>query len=53
LVEVVGYYCAKDQFVTVAPRGPQSVPCEKCRANTGSLRLPRAKELQAWGAKKY
>ncbi len=55
LVEVVGYRCAKDQFVTMrSARGDaRSVVCEKCQASlANSMFLPRAKDLQAWGATK-
>jgi hypothetical protein len=52
LDEVVGYYCPADQTVTLGPRGPQSIPCAKCRKPTESIRLPQEKELTAWGARK-
>ena len=55
LVEVVGYRCAKDQFVTMrSARGDgRGVTCDKCQASLGnSMFLPRAKDLQAWGATK-
>ena len=55
LVEVVGYRCAKDQFLTIRPaRGDsRSVTCEKCQASlANAMFLPRAKDLQAWGATK-
>jgi ribosomal protein L40E len=55
LVEVVGYRCGKDQFVTIRPaRGDsRGVICEKCQASlANAMFLPRAKDLQAWGAAK-
>jgi ribosomal protein L37AE/L43A len=55
LVEVVGYRCAKDQFVIIRPaRGDaRSLACEKCQASlANAMFLPRAKDLQAWGATK-
>ena len=55
LVEVVGYRCAKDQFVTIRPaRGDsRSLACEKCQASlANAMFLPHAKDLQAWGATK-
>ena len=53
LVEVVGYYCAKDQYLTLTGRGNDrggATACEKCGAPLGGMRLPRQKDLQAWGA---
>jgi hypothetical protein len=55
LVEVVGYRCAKDQFVTILPaRGDsRSATCQICQASLGNaMFLPREKDLQAWGAAK-
>jgi len=55
LVEVVGYRCPKDQFVTIrSARGDaRGVTCEKCQASlVNDMFLPRAKDLQAWGATK-
>lgn len=55
LVEVVGYRCARDQFVTMrSARGDsRGVVCEKCQASlANAMFLPRATELQAWGATK-
>jgi len=55
LVEVVAYQCPKDQFVLFrSARGDsRGVTCEKCQASLGnSMFLPRAKDLQAWGATK-
>lgn len=50
ILEVVGFVCASDGTVTLTPRGPEMVKCEKCGAAVSSLELPRAKELQSWGA---
>lgn len=53
LVEVVGYRCAKDQNVMFrSARGDsRSVTCEKCQASlANAMFLPRAKDLQTWGA---
>ena len=55
LVEVVGYYCEKDKHTTLRARSGdrRGAPvCEQCQAPVSALRLPRAKELQAWGAAK-
>jgi hypothetical protein len=55
LVEVVGYRCAKDQFVTIRPaRGDgRGVNCEKCQASlANTMFLPRARDLRTWGATK-
>ncbi|MBI3853223.1 MAG: hypothetical protein HY298_23480 [Verrucomicrobia bacterium] len=54
LVEVVGYYCDKDNHLTLMRRnndrgGPT---CEKCRAALSAMRLPREKDLKTWGAMK-
>lgn len=53
LVEVVGYFCAKDNHLTLTGRGGDqrgATTCEKCGASLGGMRLPREKDLQAWGA---
>jgi len=55
LVEVVAYQCAKDQFMTIRPaRGDaRGLTCEKCQASlANAMFLPRAKDLQTWGATK-
>ncbi len=55
LVEVVGYRCDQDQFVTIRPaRGDsRGVTCEKCQASlANAMFLPRSKDLLAWGATK-
>lgn len=55
LVEVVGYYCEKDQHLTIRPRAGDrmgSPVCDKCRGPVPAMRLPRQKDLQAWGATK-
>ena len=55
LFEVVAYRCAKDQFVIFrSARGDsRGVTCEKCQASlANSMFLPRAKDLQTWGATK-
>jgi hypothetical protein len=56
LMEVVGYRCDKDQYVTLrAQRGDAlgALVCEKCRADLrNSMFLPREKDLKAWGAAK-
>ena len=53
LVEVVGYFCAKDNHVTLMGRGGDrqgGTACEKCGTPLGGMRLPRVKDLKAWGA---
>lgn len=50
--QVVGFVCAPDGHVTVAPRGRGSVRCEQCGQATSGLSIPRAKQLQEWGATK-
>lgn len=55
LMEVVGYHCEKDQHLTIRPRvGDRlgSPVCDQCKAPVSSMRLPREKELKAWGAAK-
>jgi hypothetical protein len=54
IVEVVGYVCEKDNHLTLVGRssargGPA---CEKCGGPLSGMRLPREKELKAWGATK-
>jgi len=53
LVEVVGYFCGKDHYLTLRGRGADrqgATACEKCGAALGGMRLPRQKDLKAWGA---
>ena len=53
LVEVVGYFCAKDHHLTLRGRAADrqgATTCEKCGAALGGMRLPRQKDLRAWGA---
>lgn len=56
LVEVVGYRCEKDQHLTIRPsRGDSrgAASCERCQTPlVNAMYLPRAKDLQAWGAAK-
>jgi hypothetical protein len=55
LMEVVGYWCDKDQHLTVRSRvgDRMGAPmCDKCRAPVTAMRLPREKDLKAWGATK-
>jgi hypothetical protein len=55
LIEVVGYYCTKDQHLSIrARRGdPQGPMCDKCQEPlVNAMRSPREKDLKAWGATK-
>jgi len=55
LMEVVGYWCEKDQLLTVRSRvGDRlgSPVCDKCQSPLSAMRLPREKDLKAWGATK-
>jgi hypothetical protein len=55
LMDVVGYYCAKDQHLTIrARRGDrQGAVCDQCQQPLGNaMRSPREKDLKAWGATK-
>jgi DNA-directed RNA polymerase subunit RPC12/RpoP len=55
LMPVVGYYCEKDQHLTIrAGRGDrQGSICERCQAPlVNAMRSPREKDLKAWGATK-
>ena len=55
LMDVVGYYCAKDQHLTIrARRGDrQGAVCEQCQQPlANAMRSPREKDLKAWGAAK-
>jgi hypothetical protein len=55
LTEVVGYSCAKDNHLTIRGRvddRQNSVACEQCQGPLGGMRLPREKDLKAWGATK-
>jgi Zn finger protein HypA/HybF involved in hydrogenase expression len=48
---VIGFYCDKDQHVTLTPKA-KSVLCEKCNQLLGQVRLPTSAQLVAWGAVK-
>src|SRR5262245_29532607 len=50
LREVVGFVCALDQHVTLAPRRRGAVPCDQCGKPASRLSLPREVELKAWNA---
>lgn len=50
--QTVGFVCSNDGHMTLAPRGPGFLACEQCGKSTSALRIPREKELQAWGAAK-
>jgi hypothetical protein len=54
LVEAVGYVCEKDNHLTITGRGADrgSSVCEQCGAPVSAMRLPREKDLKAWGATK-
>jgi len=55
LKDVVGYECPKDHHLTIRPSGgpSQAPPCEQCQGSlTNTMRLPREKDLKAWGATK-
>lgn len=55
LTQTVGYYCEKDQHVTIrASEGDrQGAICEKCQAHlVNAMKAPREKDYKAWGATK-
>jgi len=55
LMEVVGYVCPKDQHLTIRPRVNDRLGervCDVCQGPLGGTRLPREKDLKAWGATK-
>ena len=55
LMDVVGYYCEKDQHLTIRPRrgDRQGAVCDKCQQPlANAMRSPREKDLNAWGATK-
>ena len=55
LMQAVGYYCEKDKHMTIrASEGDrQGAVCELCQARlVNAMRMPREKDLKAWGATK-
>jgi hypothetical protein len=50
IAEVIGFVCASDSQMTIAPRGRGSVVCSRCGKPATGLALPREKDLIAWGA---
>jgi hypothetical protein len=51
VVEVIGFFCDKDQHLTLSPKA-KSTTCEKCNNLVGQVRLPTSVQLAAWGAVK-
>jgi hypothetical protein len=47
---VVGFVCAADRHVTLAPRGRGFRACAQCGQSTSALSIPREADLKAWGA---
>jgi hypothetical protein len=55
LTQTVGYYCQKDQHLTIrASEGDrQGAICEKCQAVlVNAVKAPHEKDYKAWGATK-
>ena len=52
LVQVIGFVCPADGYVTVAPRGVGSLHCGKCGQTTSGLSIPREVDFKNWGAAK-
>jgi DNA-directed RNA polymerase subunit RPC12/RpoP len=55
LTQTVGYYCEKDQHLTIRARegDPRGAVCEKCKAHLmNAMKEPREKDYKAWGATK-
>ena len=55
LMEAVGYVCSKDQHLTIKPRthDQRATPvCDQCQSPVSALKLPRERDLKAWGATK-
>lgn len=56
LMDVVGYYCAKCQHLTIRPRrgDRRGAVCEQCQQPlANAMRSPREKDLKVWGATKF
>jgi hypothetical protein len=49
---VIGFVCDKDGSTTLVAKGPESIPCAKCQSPVMAKKLPREKDLLAWGAVK-
>ncbi len=55
LTQTVGYYCEKDQHLTIRARqgDVRGAVCEKCEAHlVNAMKAPREKDYKAWGATK-
>lgn len=55
LIDVIGYYCKKDDHLTIRPSRGDTQPavCDVCKAPVvKAMRLPHEKDLKAWGATK-
>jgi hypothetical protein len=51
VAEVIGFFCDKDQTVTLSPKAKSAV-CTKCGTQVGQVRLPSSAQFVAWGAVK-
>lgn len=55
LTQAVGYYCEKDQHLTIRARSGdrEGAVCEKCQAHlVNAMKAPSEKDYKAWGATK-
>jgi DNA-directed RNA polymerase subunit RPC12/RpoP len=52
IIQVVGFVCPDDHYVSIGPRGTGTIVCEKCNKPTSGLSIPREAELKQWGAAK-
>ena len=56
LVDVIGYWCEKDRYMTIRPKvsGPEGASvCERCGVQLKNAMVsPREKDLSKWGATK-
>jgi len=50
LLPLVGYVCPRDRHVTITIKSNAGMLCEQCGATVTSVKLPRARELEAWNA---
>lgn len=49
---VIGFVCDRDGTTTIIAKGPESISCGKCQSPVAAKKLPREKDLLAWGAVK-
>ena len=51
ITEAIGFFCPKDKTVTVVPRGPKSIFCQKCSNSVEMFKTAQRKGTSFLGSK--